>query len=412
MDSQRIGRFRHVGWHGLWHVSVIDRFRQDRAEGHQGRASPQTRRASLTTIQASRAVAALLVALLHLSMIFGKPEYWGVDPARGAFKFGHSGVQFFFVLSGFIIFYIHRPDIGSPGRVWNYLAKRFIRIYPVYWVVLLGISAVLVLVPSFGTEVQRQWSVVLASLTLLRIDALLPSTWYSANELWQGIVPVSWTLFHEVLFYLMFASVIRNRAIGAGVLGVWFASSLLMLAFGGAAYPVKFLFSPLHILFALGLGVCWLVQERRVRIPALWAVAGVTLFLGVGMTDAGGQTWLASNVRSVLYGVGSSMAIAGLVTLEQQGRIVAGPLLRLLGDASYSIYLIHFTMFSAMAKLFARLHLLHALPAAIWYATMLALACSGGIALHLLVEKPLIGLLRARALSSHPQPVTFKAPAI
>lgn len=138
----------------------------------------------------------------------------------------------------------------------------------------------------------------------------------------------------------------------------------------------------------------------------------MSVFLADGATDRGGQTWIDSNIRSLLYGAGSSMAIAGPVTLEQQGRIAAGRLLRLLGDASYSIYLIHFTMFSAMAKVLARLHLLHAMPSAAWYATMFVIGCFGGITLHLAVEKPLIKFLRAHPLVRHPHALAVKAPAI
>jgi len=57
-------------------------------------------------------------------------------------QFGHAGVDFFFVLSGFIIFFVHGKDIGKPSRLPHYVWRRFIRIYPVYWAVTL-ISIVL-----------------------------------------------------------------------------------------------------------------------------------------------------------------------------------------------------------------------------------------------------------------------------
>lgn len=420
MENHTDGRSAWTIWHGLrhWQFKTGAYWQQllarpPPANDRQRQKSTGTQRDSLTTIQAGRAVAALLVVLFHLSMIF--PEYWGYDPAHGAFQFGHSGVQFFFVLSGFIIFYIHRPDIGSRGRVWNYLKKRFVRIYPVYWVVLGAVIPVLFLVPSFGTAAQRQWSVVLSEITLLRFDALLPSTWHTANEIKQTIVPVSWTLFHEMLFYLMFAIVIRNRSLGVLAIGAWLVSSLVVLFFGGAIYPIKFLLSPLHLLFAMGLAACWFVQEHKVRLPALWAIGGVFIYLAVGTTDEDTPSWTLSNTYSVVYGISSSMAIAGLATLEQQGRIAAGRLLRLLGDASYSIYLVHFTMFSAMAKAFERLGLVHVMSPALWYVAMFATACFGGTMLHLVVEKPLLKYLRARVLphrdagSAH-QPAPLAAP--
>jgi peptidoglycan/LPS O-acetylase OafA/YrhL len=49
------------------------------------------------------------------------------------FQFGHAGVDLFFVISGFIITYVHYDDIGTPSRLGRYAARRFQRIYPLYW---------------------------------------------------------------------------------------------------------------------------------------------------------------------------------------------------------------------------------------------------------------------------------------
>ncbi len=54
-----------------------------------------------------------------------------------AFGFGHAGVDFFFVLSGFIIMHAHTADIGKPERLYRYLWRRATRIYPIYWIVTL-----------------------------------------------------------------------------------------------------------------------------------------------------------------------------------------------------------------------------------------------------------------------------------
>ncbi len=64
-------------------------------------------------------------------------EGFGPFPASGLFAFGHAGVDFFFVLSGFIILHVHAGDIGRPVRLGHYLQRRFTRVYPFYWVVFL-----------------------------------------------------------------------------------------------------------------------------------------------------------------------------------------------------------------------------------------------------------------------------------
>ena len=52
------------------------------------------------------------------------------------FQFGHAGVDLFFVISGFIILFVHYDDIGRPERVGRYLGRRLSRIMPAYWVAL------------------------------------------------------------------------------------------------------------------------------------------------------------------------------------------------------------------------------------------------------------------------------------
>src|SRR5436190_1288571 len=112
---------------------------------------------TMATLQAGRALAALLVVLYHNGLyIFALDKYWGADPSRGLFNFGHAGVEFFFVLSGFIIFYIHGKDLGVPSRFFSFIRKRFIRIYPIYWLVLAAIIPVYFLVPSFGFDYHRR----------------------------------------------------------------------------------------------------------------------------------------------------------------------------------------------------------------------------------------------------------------
>ena len=55
---------------------------------------------------------------------------------RAAFQFGHAGVDLFFVISGFVILFVHWEDIGRPQRISRYAGRRLTRILPIYWVAL------------------------------------------------------------------------------------------------------------------------------------------------------------------------------------------------------------------------------------------------------------------------------------
>ena len=69
----------------------------------------------LSGVQIARGVAALTVVLYHATRGLSLPQYLGYIPFDNSLGFGHAGVDFFFVLSGFIIMYAHTADIGKAG---------------------------------------------------------------------------------------------------------------------------------------------------------------------------------------------------------------------------------------------------------------------------------------------------------
>src|SRR5271157_3540625 len=145
----------------------------------------------LSSIQAGRAFAAILVVLYHNNTeLFSVKKYWANTPIFPIFNFGHAGVEYFFVISGFIIFTVHHGDIGRASTAGAYVYKRIVRIYPVYWVVLFA-----VVIASFIFPYSRsiELSTFVSSFFLIATDttdlAGMPNT----------IVLVAWTLYHEVM---------------------------------------------------------------------------------------------------------------------------------------------------------------------------------------------------------------------
>lgn len=344
----------------------------------------------LASLQAGRACAALLVLLLHNSVyIFILDKYWGYDPAHKFFDFGQSGVMFFFVLSGFIISLIHRGDLGMPSRFASYAKKRFLRIYPFYWLVLAAIIPIYFIVPSFGLDYHRKASTILSSILLVYFDKELLSA-----------LAVAWTLYHEVLFYCLFSLAILHKRLGFLILGAWFLLSAASLAAGPMPFPLLFLASPVHLLFGMGMAACWAVSRGRVPVPGTLALLGVALFIGTGMEE-NYLDLLSYDGRNLLYGAASAIILAGLVTLERQGRLHVPALLQLMGNASYSIYLTHFTALSMLAKIFVAAGAREAVPVWLSYIAMAALAVAAGIAVHLLIERPLLRRL-GRSLGARP----------
>ena len=149
----------------------------------------------LSGVEAARGLAALLVVLVHASSMLSSPKYFGRKPFGGIFAFGHAGVDFFFVLSGFIIYYVHHNDVGCSDKFGSYAWKRFVRIFPNYWMATLLLCGILVVSPSRDGWERDSWGQLSSALCALGARAD-PS--------------VGWTLRHELVFYALFGTLLRS----------------------------------------------------------------------------------------------------------------------------------------------------------------------------------------------------------
>ncbi len=264
----------------------------------------------LLGIQAGRGVAALLVALFHGERMLSLPQYVGSAPLGDFFSFGHAGVDFFFVLSGFIIYFVHHADLGVPRRLRPYLWRRITRIYPIYWFVTFVLLALRLVSPGGDHELSLGY--VLQSLLLVPQEP-------------DPLLGVAWTLEHEMLFYLVFAAAIATRWLG----GVLFAGWMLLALFG-LALPVphipilRFLLSPFNLQFLMGIGAAHMVLRGGAGAPRTLAVAGGVAFLAIGMVENAG--WIApiGPAGRILYGGAAACIVLGLASAEQRDLLRVG----------------------------------------------------------------------------------------
>jgi len=117
-----------------------------------------------------RALAALLVLGMHTE----QNVPFGLDSFLPFFARGYLGVDFFFVLYGFIITHVYLASLASPKltAVQIFLWHRFIRLYPVHVTVLAGLAAVVSLASAvsfgFNNPQEWQWEDLIWQLTLLQ----------------------------------------------------------------------------------------------------------------------------------------------------------------------------------------------------------------------------------------------------
>ena len=344
---------------------------------------PDHKPARLWWLESCRGIAASLVVLFHASGIMARDKYFGVEPLGGAFGFGYAGVDFFFVLSGFIILFVHFNDINRPSRAWIYLKKRMIRIYPLHWIVTIMFLVGMWLHPP-------DWAPDVSLDKIVRSFLLLPQEGYPLGV-------VAWTLIHEMAFYLVFFLLILQRKLGIAIFGIWWAGVLPAHLFGWADvnYLSRFLFSFHNLEFMLGMVVAWVIIVRNIKMR--WReslTVGIALFL---LVAASSVLWGKEGSGILLpgYAIASALIIYGLAVGEAEGFLPYPPrMLVFLGKASYSIYLIHFLALSVLIKVFMAVRVGMFIPYEIMYFLMVILAISIGCLLHVFVEAPLLTYLR------------------
>jgi peptidoglycan/LPS O-acetylase OafA/YrhL len=338
---------------------------------------PDTR---LRSLQIGRGIAAVMVVFYHLNnSIWGVPKYFP-EPFSPLLASGKAGVQFFFVLSGFIIFLMHDKDIGAADRLSAFLRKRFLRIYPAYWVVLALFITILIAEPFLGTADERRLGNFVASVLLLPWPL-------------EPILSVAWTLKHEVMFYFVFALAIVSRRIGLIVFVLWQLGCVINAVLGVTVFPWSVLFSPNNLLFSMGMLAAYLFKARLCPRPGLVALIGAVGFAITAVHQTHAMLVWPLTVYILLYGLSSTVLVLGAATYESQHGLRAPEILDAIGDASYSIYLIHLPLLSALAKALFTSSLAMQLPQSMSMVGFLVCVLGVGLAFSRWVEMPLIAML-------------------
>jgi len=356
--------------------------------------SDTLQRRRFDTLQAGRGLAALMVVSTHIGVFVATvPGLWGRQAVFPWLDHGKYGVDFFFILSGVVIFLAHWTELGDFARIPSFLWKRFRRVYPVYWLFLIPtVLKQLFLVDNDIGHQHLDPFVILSSFLLIHIRSLD-----------YNMLP-SWTLFHEVLFYLFFCLLLLNRTLGAFLFFLWFAGSLFFFTPQAVStFPASYLamfFSPLHLLFGFGMLVGWLLHIRRAPAQLWLLLAGLAVFFSTllfHMLNPAEFVWMR-----ILGGAGLALAVLTAAERESIQKLRVPAAMIFLGDASYSIYLAHFMAVSIVARKAFALDQRWHLPLAIWMTLMFVAALSLGILVHLVVERPLLRWLsRLSRRSTH-----------
>lgn len=327
-------------------------------------------------LQYLRGIAAMMVVAYHLLPRLARKYAWPEFPV----EFLASGVDIFFVISGFII-WLTTEKAGIDRRQW--LLSRLIRIFPLYWIASCGMLLQLWLMARplpGGREILDSF---------LLIPHLSSRTGDFAPILQQG-----WSLYYEFFFYVLLALLLfiqgplRRLAILVGLFTV-----LVCLRFViDKGDPIQFrMTSPLLFEFVAGILVALVVRTRFIQAHRF--VLGTASLLAAAAFLLLVSHQVYPGPRIIYFGIPAALTVFGVVCLEDAWRRRVVHWLKKVGDSSYSLYLSHTLVYALAGFLFESAGVSR--PETMFVLRFLVCVAMGWC-IYRIIERPLLEWTRSR----------------
>ena len=315
-------------------------------------------------LQVGRFLAAMGVVLCHV--VISVDNFIGGVPAivySILFK-GYLGLDFFFVLSGFII---HFTMQRTKKSVATFLRERFIRIMVPYWPVALALAVAYTILPNLGAG-PSHWN---------------PWNWISTITLFptsgNSALSVAWTLQHELIFYFIYATLLFFNKLKVGIICWAFLIAAFTISDTNVWPILQLSLDKINLEFIFGIIAADLVlRSRNVKfLPSISLSLGlIALFIFFGSHEA----------NRLLIGCSIAAMLPWICNLETKEKLHIPEVFVFGGAVSYSIYLIHNPMLSLTSRM---LHFLNiGWIEAIVLSTLLSMIA--GSVYFLIWEKPVM----------------------
>lgn len=339
----------------------------------------------LDSLQLFRGIAALMVVTHHAVGSLNYYHHINNPFLDGVGKFGKFGVDFFFILSGFIISYASFHKYNNPNAFQNYIKNRVIRIYIPYLPIGIAMYILYAYFPLFSNSTRE--------ISLFTTLTLFPSG--------NPALSVAWTLTFELFFYFVFSISFFSRKAWNYFVLFW---ALAILLFNYTSLqniaiiqsPILNVFlSPYNIEFILGyLLSLIIIHNIKIKTRYLFVIFTFLFFLFLGI-----QNLKYITIVFYLNYLFSSMAflILYFVISRFTKKIKGNSIMMLVGNASYSIYLIHNPLQMLILRTYPKINSLPSLILSL--VLVLFLSSIFGYLYYLTFEKKCMNFIKSKIIS-------------
>ncbi|HEY0123261.1 MAG TPA: acyltransferase [Rhizobium sp.] len=321
----------------------------------------------LVQLQYLRAIAALMVVYFHSVLQVAK-----VDPGlQTVFRqFGETGVDIFFVLSGFVMWL---TTAGREVRPLEFYRRRIQRVVPLYWLATLFAATIALVAPTLLKSTVFELPHVIASLFFL--------PWRNPADLTLTVPVVvpGWTLNYEMFFYFIFGLLllVREKWRMGALLATMTAIILFCHLLPGETTAAKFYGDPIIYEFLAGVFLAKLYLDKillpqAIAWPAM-AIGFSFLLINEALCDA--------SMRSYVWGIPAVVIVYSTVSIDFSKLPVIG-WLHYLGDASYSIYITHAFTLAFLRIVCVHLNITLLTSAPIFVSSCIVCSAIGGAVVH------------------------------
>lgn len=380
----------------------------------------------LSPLDGLRGLASLIVVILHYrnlndhwneAAIHLNP-YW--DQLILVYKFGWMGVEFFFVLSGFIFYWKYGEMIANKSiSLTNFAILRLSRLYPLHVATMLlaGVLQWMVIAKANAPFIYGNNDIyhLILNLTFMNFGWI---------EVGHSFNAPSWSIALEMAMYFLFFAACYGRK-NRTLIALGLMMLFLHVFIRGPIPNVPMLNEPFtrvgHCFF-LGAMLHFLYEKTKnagkiMEYFGAACVVGIIVILTCIQLYIIGDTSMARILgprfrEDISLGVFPMLIISGMF-FTPFSKLLSSKPLRILGDISYSMYLIHFPIQVAFHYYTLTTGPIDFKEKGVWW---LYIGLTLGLAYvsHFYFEKPLMYWLRARLLTkpaTEPQPVEERTAA-